>query len=62
MVIRFNFVDRKKIADRLATADKGNVADFLEMMLQWTRGKNALIEEDCMILSFGYVILLDQVS
>ena len=28
---------------------------FLEDILQWIRGKNVFIEEDCMIVNFGFV-------
>ena len=40
-------------ADWVNNADEGNVGDFLEMIVQWTRGKNVLREEDCIILNFG---------
>ena len=52
-VDRLAISDRLEIADRLAHADEGNMGDFLEMIVQWTRGKNVLKEEDCMILNFG---------
>ena len=53
-VIMTEFDDRLAIADRLMqNADKENVGDFLEMIVQWTRGKNVLKEEDCTILNFG---------
>ena len=53
--------DKLDNADGLDNADEGNMGDFLEMIAQWTRGKNVLREEDCMVISFGYVIafLLD---
>ena len=57
-------MDRLEIAgsldnvDRLDNADEGNVGDFLEMIVTWTRGKNVLREENCMILNFGKVIVL----
>ena len=52
-VIITHFVDRLAIADRLDRADERNVGDFLEMIVTWTRGKNVLREEDCMVLNFG---------
>ena len=48
-----SFVDRLEIADRLNKNDEGNMDDFLEMIVKWTRGKNVLREEDCTILNFG---------
>ena len=56
-----NFMDRLAIGDmldvdttdRLDTAEEGNMSDFLEMIVQWTRGKNVLKEENCMVLTFG---------
>ena len=55
LVHRLEIADRLDLdnADRLDNADEGNMGDFLEMIVQWTRGKNVLREEDCMILSFG---------
>ena len=65
------FVDRLAIADRLDedivdkqvdNADKGEMADFLETIVKWSRAenKNILKEEDCMILNFGQVFLFLQ--
>ena len=49
-----HFVDRLEIADKLVeNPDKENVADFLEMIVQWTRGKNVFKDEDCTIINFG---------
>ena len=52
-------MDRLEIADglgnndRLDNIEEENVGGFLEMIVEWTRGKNVLREEDCMILNFG---------
>ena len=52
-----HFMDRLEITGGLENADRldddeGNVGDFLEMIVTWTRGKNVLREENCMILNF----------
>ena len=34
-----------------------DAADLLEDIVQWIRGKNVFIEEDCMIINFGLVVV-----
>ena len=50
-----NIVSRLEIADSLPdNIVEENIGDFLEMIVQWSRGgKNVVKEEDCMILSHG---------
>ena len=32
-----------------------DVSDTVSDILQWIRGKNVFVEEDCMLLNFGFV-------
>jgi hypothetical protein len=34
-----------------------DAADLLEDIVQWISGKNVFIEEDCMIINFGLVVV-----
>ena len=53
-LMMLNFVNRLAIVGRMDNAEEGNIGDFLEMIVQWSRGgKNVMKEENCMILSHG---------
>ena len=55
VIIMCNIVFRLEIADSLPdNTEEENIGDFLEMIVQWSRGgKNVMKEENCMILSHG---------
>ena len=52
-VDRIEITERLMISDKLQMAGKESITEFLEMIVVWTRGKNILKEEDCMILNHG---------
>ena len=45
-------LNSKRILDDLRPGD------FLQEILKWKQGKTVFMEEDCMILNFGEVIVL----
>ena len=40
--------------------DNLELKEFLENIMKWLQGKNVFIEEDCMILNFGLVVIFSR--
>ena len=40
--------------------DNLELKEFLENIMKWLQGKNMFIEEDCMILNFGLVVIFSR--
>ena len=51
----FDIVSRLDQDDWLEITDKENTVDFVEMIVRWVRNKNVFIEEDCIIINYGYI-------
>ena len=43
-------IEMKKVLEDL------NPTNFLETVMTWKQGKNVFIEEDCIVLNFGFVV------